>query len=101
VYARVIHFRLKPGQEQALHDLQAGLVAETARGLPGFVRKFTFMSSDDPLEGMLLQVWESREQYQSFLAQPAHDEIVRRLSSLTDGEAIRKNFTVIETTEAR
>jgi antibiotic biosynthesis monooxygenase (ABM) superfamily enzyme len=83
MYGTIAHFRVKPGSESQLVQLQHDY--ETLR-VPGYVKSTVYRMDADLGEYYLAVVFDSKASYQANAASPEQDARYRRMLSLLDGE---------------
>lgn len=83
MYGTVARYRIKPGMEQRLLNLERDI---RGLGMKGFICEFIVQTDADPNLCYELVVFESKEGYQGVGELPGWDAINRELTEIVDGE---------------
>jgi heme-degrading monooxygenase HmoA len=83
MYGTVARFRIKPGSEQKLAEIEARY---RAMDIPGFVAQYTYRLDADPQEYYEAVMFESKEAYFAFANTPEQDARYREWRELLEAD---------------
>lgn len=83
MYGTIARFRVKPGAEQQLVQLQHEY---EALKVPGYLKSTVYRMDADPGDYYLAVVFDSKESYVANANSPEQDTRYRKMLSLLDGE---------------
>lgn len=97
MFARLLELTAKPNKRAELTGILVNELVPLLKKQKGFVDAIGFTSDVDPVVGIAIGLWNSREEAERFYATPQYKAILDRITLLTDKFNL-KTFNVASST---